>query len=266
MNDLSRARLDRLLTGRFGKPYMLHATTGSTNDDALAWAARGAPEGALVAAEHQTAGRGRWDRRWLSRPGASLLFSVLLRPERPASALGLLTTAAGVAVAEGIEEACGLRCGLRWPNDVTAGGRKLAGVLVETRLRAGTVTVAVVGVGINVDWPAADLPPEIAERATSIASELGRSGRPSSLDRAGLLAAVLGRLEDLYGVLGSPGLLDRATQRSELLGQRVRVRRADGGTIEGTALRLVPSGALEIGGAGAPVAVESGEIEWLRPR
>src|SRR5919109_1429219 len=144
VNDLSRARLDRLLTGRFGKPYMLHATTGSTNDDALAWAARGAPEGALVAAEHQTAGRGRWDRRWLSRPGASLLFSVLLRPERPASALGLLTTAAGVAVAEGIEEACGLPCGLRWPNDVTAGGRKLAGVLVETRLRAGTVTGAAV--------------------------------------------------------------------------------------------------------------------------
>jgi BirA family biotin operon repressor/biotin-[acetyl-CoA-carboxylase] ligase len=251
---------------RFGRPRRELDVTASTNADALAWAERDAPEGALVVAEHQTAGRGRWGRRWESVPGGSLLFSLVLRPQRPARELALLTTALGVAVAEGVEGACGLDCRLKWPNDVTVSGRKLAGVLVETGLAGATVSMAVAGVGLNLDWP--DVPPELADRATSVATELRRLGRPAAVDRDAILEEILNRFEQLYPAsLEWPGdVLDRATSRSDILGREVTIRRADGSILEGRAARLLAGGELEIASAGGLVAVDAGEIERVRAR
>ena len=262
---MTRARrLEDASQARFGRPRRDLEVTGSTNTDALAWAEHDAPEGALVVAEHQTAGRGRWGRRWESPPGAGLLFSLVLRPQRPVSELALVTTSLGVAVAEGVEATCDLACGLKWPNDVTVAGRKVAGVLVETRLVGATVPVAVAGVGINVNW--AKAPPELADRATSVAAELRRIGRLAPVDREALLAAVLERFEDLYPrAIHSPvSVLAKATERSVILGRPVRVRRADGSDLDGTATRLLETGGLEVRSEQGCVAVEAGEIERVR--
>jgi BirA family biotin operon repressor/biotin-[acetyl-CoA-carboxylase] ligase len=258
------APLEDAPSARFGRPRLDQEVTGSTNDDALAWAERDAPEGALVVARHQTAGRGRWGRRWASVPGGSLLFSLVLRPQRPVAELALVTTALGLAAAEGVQTACGLECAVRWPNDVTVAGRKLAGVLVETRLVGTIVAVAVAGVGINVDW--AEVPPELTDGATSVGAELRRLGRPGAVDRAALLAAVLDRFEHLYpSVIHAPDtVLRSATHRSEVLGRPVRIRRADGSALAGTATRLLATGGLEVRAEGRRVAVEAGEIERLR--
>jgi BirA family biotin operon repressor/biotin-[acetyl-CoA-carboxylase] ligase len=119
-------------SGRLGRPCRVFASVGSTQDEALAWARAGAPEGALVVADEQTAGRGRRGRLWLSPRRRSLYLSVVLRP-RPAPALaGALSTALGLSVAEAVEFVHALPAKLKWPNDVVVEGRKLAGILVES--------------------------------------------------------------------------------------------------------------------------------------
>lgn len=170
----------------------------STNDVALALALRGGAEGAVVVADEQTAGRGRRGRTWFSPPGSGLYVSVVLAPARarsdPTRAAMLLTLAAGVALAEGVEAATGLRVDLKWPNDLHFVRRKLAGILAEAAggdLRDGAV---VLGYGINVGPMA--YPPELAERATSLESELGRP-----IDRALLLVETLAALARRYDEL-----------------------------------------------------------------
>lgn len=160
-----------------------------------------ATAGLLVVADEQTAGRGRRGRAWVSPPGAGLYFSLLLRPPLDKasatggpSALGLLTLAAGVAVHDGVAASTGLAPHLKWPNDALVGRHKLAGVLAEG-IAVGTPEQAVVlGVGVNVS-PAA-YPPEVADRATSLETELGRS-----VDRGEVLAQILVALARWYGML-----------------------------------------------------------------
>jgi BirA family biotin operon repressor/biotin-[acetyl-CoA-carboxylase] ligase len=253
-HDLSTDVIGGALTGRFGRLFKYVEVTGSTNTDALEWAEHGAPEGALVIADHQSAGRGRWGRSWLSRPGSGLLFSLVLRPNEPATAMGLLTTAAGVACAEGIEKSTGLPARIKWPNDVTVNGRKLAGILVETRIAGSKVGVAVVGVGINVHGR----PQEVGDGATSLAAEVG-----SAPARAEVLAAVLAAFEPLFRAEPEV-VIERATARSDVLGRRVRVHFADGSSLDGVASRLLESGALEVDDDGRLIDVRAGEIEHLR--
>ncbi len=164
-----------------------HASVPSTMDVAAALASEGAAHGVVVAAEEQTAGRGRRGSTWSSPPGAGLYFSFIARPARRRSTLSLLTLAAGVGVREGIAAASGLAPDLKWPNDLLVGRRKLAGILAEG-LAIGTSNQAIViGVGVNVQ-PAA-YPPDVAARATSIEGELGRA-----VDRDALFAAILDAL------------------------------------------------------------------------
>jgi len=163
-----------------------HASVPSTMDVAAALASEGAAHGVVVAAEEQTAGRGRRGSTWSSPPGAGLYFSFIARPSH-ASTLSLLTLAAGVGVREGIAAASGLAPDLKWPNDLLVGRRKLAGILAEG-LAIGTSNQAIViGAGVNVQ--AAAYAPDIAARATSIEGELGRA-----VDRDALLAAILDAL------------------------------------------------------------------------
>jgi BirA family biotin operon repressor/biotin-[acetyl-CoA-carboxylase] ligase len=178
--------------GAFGRCLHYFPTIGSTNDVAAGLAAAGGAEGTVVFADAQTAGRGRRGRTWFSPIGAGLYVSTIFTPARSvdASRAKMITTlGAGVAIAEGIAEATGLRADLKWPNDLFVARRKLAGVLAE-----GVGDAVVLGYGINVG-PAA-YPPELSARVTSLESELGRPvDRPRVFVET--LAALAARHDDL---------------------------------------------------------------------
>jgi biotin-[acetyl-CoA-carboxylase] ligase BirA-like protein len=180
--------------------------TGSTNADLLALAADGAPEGVVLVADHQTAGRGRLGRVWSAPPGASILLSVLLRPDVGLDHAHALTTAVALSAVEACATVAGVRPGLKWPNDLVvavpaAGGaeRKLAGVLAESTLSGHRFAAVVVGIGINVNWPD-ELPTEIADVAVALNHLTG-----APVDRNDLVAAFLTGLDRRYASLLLPG-------------------------------------------------------------
>jgi BirA family biotin operon repressor/biotin-[acetyl-CoA-carboxylase] ligase len=183
-DSLSPEAVEPRLRGRFGRPYEYVVSTPSTQ---LLLPSE-APEGAVVAADEQTAGRGRLGRRWLAPAGTSLLCSLQLRPAIASERLPELTGVAARACADAVAALTGLEPELKFPNDVLIRGRKLAGVLAEAR--EGRV---VLGVGVNVNVPAEELPQEVDRPATSVLVETGRE-----LDRAELLAALLELLERRY--------------------------------------------------------------------
>lgn len=172
------------LRGRFGNPYLYVEVCPSTQrllgDEHS--------EGAVAVTEEQTEGRGRLGRRWLSPPGVSLLFSILLEPPVESSRLPELSLVAGEACAGAIAAVAGVTPEIRLPNDILIGGRKTAGILAEAR--EGRV---VLGVGVNVNVPAEDLPAEVDRPATSLLVETGHV-----VDRAELLVEILDRLERGY--------------------------------------------------------------------
>jgi BirA family biotin operon repressor/biotin-[acetyl-CoA-carboxylase] ligase len=173
-----------LLRGRFGRPYEHVESTPSTQ---LLVPAE-APEGALVVAEGQTAGRGRLGRRWLAPAGTSLLCSLQLRPQVASERLPELTGVASRACAEAIATLTGLEPELKFPNDVLVDGRKVAGILAEAREER-----IVLGVGVNVNVAEDELPQEVERPATSLLVETG-----GEVDRAALLVELLERLERRY--------------------------------------------------------------------
>jgi BirA family transcriptional regulator, biotin operon repressor / biotin---[acetyl-CoA-carboxylase] ligase len=183
-DSLSPEAVEPWLRGRFGRPYEYVVSTPSTQLLLLPEA----PEGALVAAGEQTAGRGRLGRRWLAPAGTSLLCSLQLRPAIASERLPELTGVAARACAEAVAALTDLEPELKFPNDVLVGDRKLAGVLAEAREER-----VVLGIGVNVNVAAEDLPQEIDRAATSVLAETGRE-----LDRAELLAELLERLERRY--------------------------------------------------------------------
>lgn len=224
------------------------AETGSTNQDLLELARSGAPEGIVLAADHQHAGRGRLDRTWSAPPGSSLLVSVLLRPRLAPDRLFLLPIAAGVASVEACAEVAGARTGLKWPNDlVVTGGaeadRKLSGVLAESVLRDGLVEAVVVGMGLNVNWPD-ELPTELAATATALNLLTGRT-----VDREELLVAWLGGFDHWISRLEAPAgateLLEAARERSATIGRTVRVEFPDR-QVEGVAVAIDDDGHLRV--------------------
>jgi BirA family transcriptional regulator, biotin operon repressor / biotin---[acetyl-CoA-carboxylase] ligase len=243
--------------GIFARQLLWYAEVGSTNDVAASLADRGEPEGAVVVADAQSAGRGRHGRAWASPPGAGLYMSMVMRPA--AHAVGLLTIAAGVALADGIQAATGLRPQLKWPNDVYIGGRKLAGILAEAGTSTAGVQHVVLGCGINL-MPAA-YPAEVAARATSIESELGRP-----IDRGLLLVECLAALHARYGELQSNARAaviscwrDRAVST---FGRRVEWDMA-GVTRRGVAEDIDEHGALLVRDGSTRARVISGEVRWL---
>jgi len=233
-----------------------HDEVGSTNDLAMAAATNGACEGLVIAANSQSSGRGRLGRSWASPPGAGLYVSVVLHPSR--EALSLITIAAGVAVAEGIEAASGLRAGVKWPNDVYVGGRKLAGILAEAGSSSSAEHV-VLGFGINLQ-PAA-LPPEVAARATSIERELGRTA-DRGLVLAECLAALHSRYEALQHHRGASVIDAWRSRAEEHLGRSVEWD-ADAGVRHGIAHDIDSTGALLVRVGEQIVRVISGEVRWV---
>ena len=246
------------LTPPVGGPVLWAAEVTSTNDLLAARARRGDPEGVVMGADHQTAGRGRRGRAWEAEPGEALLFSVLLRPPMAPERAGLLPIVAAVGVAEGLA-VCGVPVRIAWPNDLLLGDRKLGGILCEIAADRDRVEWAVVGIGLNV----AGVPRLTAGRWTPASVAEGPAG---PVPRQALLAAVLSALSartaawyagDAAGVIAAFGAMDALAGRAVRLG-------TPGGEISGTAAGLDADGALRVvGDDGAERRLTGGEVTGL---
>ncbi len=242
--------------------------TGSTNADLLALAAAEPTlDGVVLVADHQTAGRGRLGRAWTAPPGSSLLCSTLVHPDLPLERLHLVTIAVAVAASDACEAVAGVRPRLKWPNDLlVAGGdgtdRKVAGILAESVVRDGEVQALVVGMGLNVNWPA-ELPDDLAAIATALNHHVGHD-----VDREALLTAHLQGLDRIIDGLGtSEGqatLLRRYRELSATIGREVRVETSTG-SITGAAVDVSDDGHLRLDLDGEVVSVVAGDVVHLRP-
>jgi BirA family transcriptional regulator, biotin operon repressor / biotin---[acetyl-CoA-carboxylase] ligase len=273
----ARSALSSGLGARFADVRWM-PETGSTNVDAMELARHGEPEGLVLVADHQTAGRGRAGRTWTAPADASLLMSVLLRP--PAAVMDLSTMAVAVAAAEAIEAEAGFAPRLKWPNDLvwpgdgSADDRKLAGILAEADWPAGSTADAghrppepeqriavVVGIGINVAW-SADLPEDLADIAVAC-----NHITDVAIDREDLLVAILRQLDAHYARLldgDRDPLLAAWRSRSATLGRRVRV---DLGRteVEGIAADITAAGHLVVETGDGPREITTGDVVHLRP-
>jgi BirA family biotin operon repressor/biotin-[acetyl-CoA-carboxylase] ligase len=191
------------------------ATIDSTNRWLLDEARAGAPAGLVAVADHQGAGRGRRGRSWDAAPGSSLLTSILFRPELAPEELHLVTVTTALALADALEATAGVAAGLKWPNDLVVGDRKLAGLLAEAEVVGGHARAVVVGAGVNLGQ--SSFPGELAATATSCRLETG-----TIPEREAVLDAMLERLDAL---LGEPhaAVLDAYRSRLSTLGRDVRI-------------------------------------------
>jgi len=257
--------LPGLATRAFGRQIEYRESVGSTNELAKQLARSGAPEGLLVLADEQTAGKGRLGRSWTTPRGSALAMSLVLRPELPPVLAPRITLVAAVAVAEAVREVTGLPAGIKWPNDLQLFGRKFCGILTEMDAEMERVAFVVCGMGLNVNMDRADLPEAFREVATSLKAEKGETFR-----RAPLVQAVMARFEDIYGRLTAgrfDQVLDRWRALSITLGQEVSALSMAGEpTLTGLAEDVDDDGALLIRTEdGILVRVMSGEVS-LRPR
>lgn len=244
---------ERLETEFVGRRIVYLTSTGSTQDIARAEAESGGPDGTAVIAEEQTAGRGRFDRVWVSPAGQNLYFTLIMRP--PLERLRSLSIVAPLAVALAVEGTTGLTTRIKWPNDVLVNGRKLSGILIESEIAGESVKYALVGPGINVNFDI-ERSPEIAAIATSIKRELGRE-----TSREELLAAFLNQFESLYKTAPkSDAVVELWRSRLDTLGREVRVTFRDQ-SYEGTAEDVERDGSLVLRRAdGSRVTIEAGEV------
>jgi BirA family biotin operon repressor/biotin-[acetyl-CoA-carboxylase] ligase len=217
----AKALQSRLTGRRIGCRLHCEETVDSTNRLAMELARGGAPEGTVVLADCQTAGRGRLQRSWQSPPGCNLYLSVILRPAIPPHDASQITLLAGVAVAEAISAVCSERVGIKWPNDLLIGGRKVCGILTEARTARGVIDSVIVGVGLNVNVERANFDPAHRETATSLREETGREH-----SREDLLFLLCERLEKWYETFlleGFAPVRKAWLVRVEMAGKRLRV-------------------------------------------
>jgi BirA family biotin operon repressor/biotin-[acetyl-CoA-carboxylase] ligase len=234
-------------------------TIGSTNDEALAWAATGASDLAIVVADEQTEGRGRGGRKWHTPPGSALAVSIVLRPthiERtfPARLTGL----AALALVDFCSD-LGLQAQIKWPNDILLRGCKTAGVLVESAWAGNQLDAAVVGIGLNVTAVAVPPPDQVSFPATCLETELH-----ASIDRLKVLNGILAALLGWRRRIGEREFMRSWEAALAFRGAQVSVSKDDEPPLHGTLLGLEPDGGLRLFAGGRPVVVHFGEIH-LRP-
>jgi BirA family transcriptional regulator, biotin operon repressor / biotin---[acetyl-CoA-carboxylase] ligase len=258
---LARATQLLLRSGRLGRSMRGFDAVTSTNTVAAAWAVAGAPEGAVVVAERQTSGRGRFGRSWESGSGIDLTFSIVLRPDLPPSRLGLVSVAAGLAVAEVVaEEVAPASTSIKWPNDVLIGGRKCCGMLLESTIPPPAAVerpTIVLGIGLNVNSDA--FSPDVSSTATSLLLETGRfHARPD------LLARLIERIEYRYDMLldaRDQEIREAYLQRLAGVGQEIEVASTlSGSRFRGVIEDIDPSGALVLRTDEGLQEVHAGEV------
>jgi BirA family transcriptional regulator, biotin operon repressor / biotin---[acetyl-CoA-carboxylase] ligase len=240
-------------------PPTYSAVTASTNADALALAEDGAPEWTVVAAAHQTSGRGRRGRSWVGASGRSLLFSVVLRPAIQAGQVPVLSLLAAERLAAACDELTDAEVGCKWPNDLVVGDRKVAGILPEAAVSDGRVRHLVIGIGLNVSMEESDFPEDVRPHATSLALEESRAP-----DQETLLERFLALFRGAYPPADGRAVLEAYGSRCTTLGRRVRATAAGGETVEGVASALDEEGALLVETGRGPQVVSFGEVVHLR--
>lgn len=237
-------------------------TVVSTQEEAKRLAESGAPEGTAVIAEEQTGGRGRMGRKWHSPRGKGIWMSVVLRPKLPLLLTPQLTLLAGVAVCTAIRRVTGVEAGIKWPNDLLAGGRKICGILLESSLREGGLHYCIAGIGIAVNLTEEDYPDYLRGVGTSLLIQ--RGGIP--VDRSELAGAVLTELEyqyNLYMEQGFKPIRELWESMSVTLGRQIALNTPQGRS-EGTAVGLDDNGGLLLkDDSGHITNVCSGEIEII---
>lgn len=243
---LSEDALRRALaTAGLAAPVRWDETTESTNATALAMAAEGAPAWTLVAAGHQTAGRGRLGRVWVDRPGHALMCSVVLRPAWDPERLGLVSLAAGVAMAGAASEASGLDVRCKWPNDLMVADAKVGGILAESEVAEGRVRHVVVGAGVNLEAP----------------DGVPGAGAIGNVEGERVLAAYLSSLRGLMD--RTERIIERWRAVSQTLGRTIQGTTVDGGTVRGVAVDLDETGALLVDTDAGRRRVRFGDVEHL---
>lgn len=238
---LSPARIrERLESTVFGRRLYYLPEVDSSNRIAKTLARQGERHGTVVITDYQTAGRGRRERTWTSPPMRNLLFSLILRPQRPAAEVLPLTLAFSLDVADVLAARCGHAVGVKWPNDVVAQEGKLSGILSESSTRAGDTTFVVVGIGVNVNMRPEDFPREMPQGGASCFMLTG-----SEHDRTGLLSELLAALENGYQRFIADGFaasVERYTQRCVTIDREVRF----GGGVRGRAIAVRDDGGLVV--------------------
>lgn len=251
-----------LKTSWLGRTLYYYEEVGSTNEMAKELADAGAPEGTLVIAESQTSGRGRRGRAWLSVPRKGIWFSVILRPRVAPVQASQLTLLAAVAVAAAVREETGLPPGIKWPNDLLVGKKKICGILTEIKAEIDVIEYIVMGIGLNVNQQASDFGEDLREIATSIFIELRRD-----IQRLPLLQKILYQLETWYECWQEKGFepVRRAWKEASITlsrGVELNVYRDH---FTGTAVDIDSEGALLVRGKGGEIRrFNSGEITLLQ--
>ena len=245
-------------SGRFGQIASILPDCPSTQDVLRAAAGSAAPEGFCVLADFQSEGRGRLGRGWTAAPGQCLLMSLLLRPRTPPERLAGISLVAGIAVAEAMP----VPARVKWPNDVVIDGAKVAGILAELELPPGGDPFVLLGIGVNVNVPATDLPPTERLPATSLLVETG-----ALLDRLSLFGDIIDRLQAAYGEfeeLGLRGLRDRWDALDDLRDRPLSVQ-LGGRVVEGRGAGIDDDGRLlVVDDDDAIHRIDSGEVTAVR--
>ena len=260
---MDRTSLQSRLSGLPIPELRYSDVTGSTNDEALKWIVDGAQDGALVAADQQTSGRGRFNRRWVTHPGSALAFSLIVIPTpQEQQYMTRFSPLGAVAVCQALETMLGLKPKIKWPNDVLLDRRKAVGILVEATSQGDGFSGVVLGIGINVS--AAAVPPdeEVMFPAISVEQAAGRS-----VDRWDLLRAILQGIFDWRTQLASDDFKQAWEDRLAFRGEWVMVREAAGARdpITGEVIGLDAEGNLLLRTTrGELVPVQVGDVH-LRP-
>ncbi len=259
---LSEQIRDGLTTKWLGRTFHFYDAVESTNLIAIDLAQQGAPEGTVVLADQQLRGRGRGSRSWHSPAGVGIYCSIVLRPKIAAAKAQLITLMAGVSIVKAIALRTGLSPRLKWPNDILINDKKVAGILLESKVSGAQIGYSVIGFGINVNNRSADISEDIRVSASSLLMELKKL-----VDRSTLVIAIFSELERLYHRFQRedfPVILEQWRHYSSTLGQRVRIWQEDKAT-DGIALDLTEDGGLlmKVEG-GKQIVIHAGDVEHLK--
>ena len=268
---LSTEKLGTLLPSKIlNQSLFVFDELPSTNTFALELARNPTPQGTVILADRQTAGRGRLQRTWFSPPGSNIYGSLIFSSNRHVQDLGWIPLMAGTAIAQAIEDTSEISISLKWPNDILINEQKVGGILCESFKRDSTETCVVIGFGINVNLSESEFPKDLEQTATSLQIH---SQHP--LDRHQLFKSIIPSLEQAWEALntqGPPACQLAYSARCRTLGKQILVQFPDGSTLEGMAqfigeqgqLQMVPSSSDATGQSARIVDVHAGDIYHIR--
>ena len=248
-----------LNTQDFGRKLFVYDSIDSTNACAKELANKGIPEGAVIIADYQRAGRGRMGRKWDGEAGNSLLFSVIIRPIFDNNKIGLLPLFAAASVALVIEAITGLRCECKWPNDILLNGRKCCGILMESAFQHNLLNYVIIGIGLNVNQKIFD--EKLAGKATSLSRECNKE-----FDRKDIFQRVMMSLESLYADVKTGDFnttLRLWKSHAAIFGKQISLMQADK-EINGCAIDLADDGGLLVETITGPEVFYAGDVTIIK--